>query len=203
MNQGSFPFAAPPSLPSRPAPAVPTGTDDAVLDWTRDPKGAVIVADWRYLLWRTVEGSTDTRVCLWGLCNPSKADAVDEDLTVTKCLGFAGRWGYGRVLVVNPLAYRGMPEKVAADAARGVDVVGPDNAAWVRWALAQADRIVVGWGMQTFLAETHVRTFLRDLPAGRELLCLGTTADGSPRHPSRLAYATPLSPYSPPWEKNQ
>ncbi|MGE0206149.1 MAG: DUF1643 domain-containing protein [Hyphomicrobiaceae bacterium] len=30
---------------------------------------------------------------------------------------------------------------------------------------------------------------------GRDLMCLGTNKDGSPRHPSRLAYDTPIVPW--------
>ena len=48
----------------------------------------------RYALWRTWDESKPTAmfVCL----NPSTADEVKNDPTVTRCIRYARDWGYGR-----------------------------------------------------------------------------------------------------------
>ncbi len=48
---------------------------------------------------------------LFGLLNPSKADAQLSDQTLRKGIGFAQRWGAGSVEFVNLYAYRATDPK--------------------------------------------------------------------------------------------
>src|SRR5258707_10232275 len=43
---------------------------------------------------------------LFVMLNPSTADGQGDDPTIRKCVGFAQRWGYDRMKVVNLFAYR-------------------------------------------------------------------------------------------------
>ena len=57
---------------------------------------------YRYVLWRIWDDRkpTLTFICL----NPSTANELRNDPTVNKIMGFAGRWGYGGIYLVNLFA---------------------------------------------------------------------------------------------------
>jgi hypothetical protein len=43
--------------------------------------------------------------------NPSTADETTDDPTVRRCVGFAKRWGYDRMVMLNAFAYRATDPK--------------------------------------------------------------------------------------------
>jgi hypothetical protein len=110
--------------------------------------------------------------------NPSTADKLADDPTIRRCIGVAGRWGFGRLVVTNLFAFRATgPGRLRAAA----DPVGPDN----DWALVElADRaaaILAAWGCHgACLGRARA---VRDLLGNRDLLFLGETRGGQPRHP--------------------
>lgn len=116
------------------------------------------------------------------LLNPSKADERRVDPTLARCIGFARAWGYGGLIVRNPFAFRATQP---AELAQCLDPVGPDNDAWLRQLLDDAPRVIVGWGVggKLYGRQAEVRQILRPHP---DVRCLGTTRDGSPRHPLYL-----------------
>lgn len=148
---------------------------------------------------------------VFAMCNPSTADAASDDATTRKCTGFAKRWGSGGWLIINPCALRSRHPGALLEAA---DPVGPQNLSYVLATLPseRVARVVLGWGsaMPKQLLKhcdalvTQLRGLAFEAAAagqGYELSCLGTTADGQPRHPLMLAYATPLVPWRPPPSK--
>lgn len=144
---------------------------------------------YRYRLIRAWDHSLP--MVTWVMLNPSTADAQRDDLTLTKCQGFARRWGFGGVVVINLYAWRETdPAKLVAHAAAGVDVVGPENDLHLRAVLTGAHLVVCAWGAHP-IARARVAAVLAMVPGGVACECLGRTAEGAPRHPSRLAYATP------------
>jgi hypothetical protein len=167
-------------------------------------RGAVLseCGRYRYRLWRHW-GDGDARVCFLML-NPSTADANVDDQTIRKCIGFARQWGqqscnpvYGAIDVVNLFAWRSTDPKGLLDVA---DPVGPDNDATIRLVLANAQRIVYAWGRHSPRVRAlvsgrlaHLAWVGRTMP-GFEIVTLGRCADGSPRHPVMLPYATTLEP---------
>ena len=52
--------------------------------------------------------------------------------------------------------------------------------------------VVAAWGALKTDVERVLADRVWELLAGRDVRSLGTTKDGSPRHPSRLAHATAL-----------
>jgi hypothetical protein len=149
---------------------------------------------YRYALtrrWREQPGGL-----LWIMLNPSTADAMKDDATIRKCMGFARRWGYGQITVVNLFAFRSTDPDALMVAN---DPVGPDNDHWIAKCAAEATGVAVGWGgsgppdmtckralaVQAILGESGVR----------EAVCIGFTATGMPRHPSRPPYASELAVY--------
>jgi len=113
---------------------------------------------------------------LWIMLNPSRADALVDDPTIRRCIGFARAWGYAEMEVVNLYAFRASePEALR----RHADPVGPDNDRHIAEALARAAQTIVAWGAFEWARERadHVLSLI---PSAR---CLGLTRAGFPRHP--------------------
>lgn len=148
---------------------------------------------WRYHLWREW-GDPANRVCFL-MANPSTADEVEPDHTITKCIGFAQRWSYGRLDVVNLFAWQSTEIR---NLLNPHDPIGPDNDATILRVCASAKRVVIAWGTHAPVRRlidargAAVRRLLADCktPVGH----LGVCKDGEPRHPLMLAYSTPFEP---------
>src|SRR5262249_19438175 len=97
---------------------------------------------YRYVLWRTWGGVGADYAAVVRL-NPSSADEKPGDPTVRRCVGFARRWGYGALCLVNLFALRATdPAALKAHAAP----VGPDNDRWLIEAARGAAVVVAAWG---------------------------------------------------------
>lgn len=161
------------------------------VDETAPDRSAVLSADalYRYSLVRTflpLDPAVDKGRACWQLCNPSTADALADDPTVRKGVGFALRWGYSSIEFVNRGAYRATKPQALLTVA---DPIGPDNPAHVLAAFARANLVIFAWG-KAWPAKRLDR--LSPVFADVEAYCLGRNGDGSPRHPLMLGYATPL-----------
>jgi hypothetical protein len=148
-------------------------------------KGAKISEDGRYryaLLRRWGDGPFVTFVML----NPSTADAEVDDPTIRRCIGFAKRWGFDALHVVNLFALRATDPR---ELAKADDPIGPENDLYLmRHALAEGP-MVAAWGAHPMARERAKaftdRMFVR-------WSALGTTADGYPRHPLYVRADAPL-----------
>jgi hypothetical protein len=121
--------------------------------------------------------------------NPSYADARRDDPTMWRVMGFAFRWGFGGVVMLNvyPFITPDM-DKLRAWAATdlpAVHIATGYNLDRVAGALELADLHVAAWG--NLPDPDDVSEFLYGLEAnlGREVdwHCLGTTNSGAPTHP--------------------
>lgn len=140
---------------------------------------------YRYSLTRRFSPG-DRTVVFVGL-NPSTADARVDDATIRKCVGFVRRWGADRLVMANVCAWRSRHPK---EMQRADDPVGPENEGRLRDLVASAEIVVAAWGQNKlpFRAQRLARWVL-GLP---NAYCLGTNADGTPRHPLFVPYDTPL-----------
>lgn len=133
----------------------------------------------------------------WAFCmlNPSKADAMRNDLTITRCCGFAEAGGAGGIVVVNLYAWRSTsPAELASQA----KPVGDQDDAFIWNACTAPGRIVVAaWGAHSFAQARAGRVTAMLQAAGVELQCLGVTKAGHPLHPSRLAASVRPVPWRP------
>lgn len=131
--------------------------------------------------------------------NPSTADAIVDDHTIRKDLGFAGVHGWSRIIKGNKFAWRA---KDVRELAQADDPVGPECDEYLRQIFAEADIIVPCWGPLSKLPKrlrgrwVVVAAMMR--AAGKPILCLGTAKDGQPLHTLTLAYSTTLVPWSEP-----
>ncbi len=132
------------------------------------------------------------------MLNPSTADALRDDPTIRRCIGFARAWGFGALEVVNLFAFRAThPSQLRAAA----DPVGPRNNRILRAALSRADAVVAAWGVHGSWGGRD-RAVLRLLSARKDQTwpapqCLGLTKQGHPRHPLYLPLNAARRPYEP------
>jgi hypothetical protein len=159
-------------------------------------KGATLSPNrlYRYHLYRTWDA--DLPHMVWLMLNPSTADAMTDDLTIAKCMGFARREGMGGIEVLNLFAYRAtVPSELLEAAGAGVDPEGDGNVDMWRVVLDAAAGtpgalVVAAWGASKPKGIISRALLTHDL--GNEWLCYGHTASRAPRHPSRLPYDTKL-----------
>lgn len=157
-------------------------------------KSAIIskCGTYRYELRRKIGDSL--KECLFIMCNPSTADANQDDPTIRRCIRFAQSWGCGELIVVNLFAYRvTKPDELL----KVTDPVGPENHTYVTRVADEVLNkygpyppgpgiIVCAWGtMGNFMdqGETVMGWLERK---DKPLYCLGITKDGNPKHPLYL-----------------
>ena len=113
------------------------------------------------------------------MLNPSTADATNNDPTLRRCLGFAERWGYGSLEVVNLFAYRATNPQ---DLKTASDPVGSLNDDYLMTAVSSARQTIVAWGNHGTLYN-RAEIVLEMLSSQFFLYCLGVTKTGQPKHP--------------------
>ncbi len=130
----------------------------------------------RYALWRTWDKSKGIAMFI-GL-NPSTADEVKNDPTVTRCINYAKRWGYGGMIMSNIFAFRATDPKVMKAA---IDPVGAENDKWLLKLAEEASIIMAVWGNHGEFKKRGKAVM--NLFEGIELHCLTMNKTGHPKHP--------------------
>jgi len=148
---------------------------------------------YRYSLTREVN-LLGEGVCLFGMHNPSKADAEINDPTIRRDIGFARAWGYRYLWVVNLGAYRATYPKDLQDVA---NPIGPENDHYMLEMAQCADLFVCAWGAGP-LAESRGQQVKNMLQGeGVKLHHLGLTKHGFPKHPLYLKADTQPQVWAP------
>ena len=155
---------------------------------------AVFSADgtYRYLLVRRWDQPGPAMTCL--MLNPSTADALADDPTIRRVLGFARREGAGTLNVVNLFALRATDPR---ELSRHPDPVGPHNDEFILRHCTPGARVLAAWGTGGQLRGRAAEVAGRLRDHGAQLVCLGVTAGGEPRHPLYVRANTPLASFSP------
>lgn len=131
----------------------------------------------------------------WIMLNPSTASALTDDATVRRCVGFAKSWKAGAIVIRNLFAWR---SRSPALLWKATEPVGPENDDWIRDLAQTPGQLVVAWGAFSNPRKgERVAEVLRIL-GDRQLLCLGTTDAGQPRHPLFVRADAKLVPWAPP-----
>lgn len=126
------------------------------------------------------------------MLNPSTADAELDDPTIRRCMGFAKREGFAGIVVGNVYALRSTDPRALLEAA---NPFGPENDRYLLQIAAEHDRIVCAWGANVI--ESHAKRAADALKFhGAQLVCLGTTMAGHPKHPLYVAANAPLIAWS-------
>ena len=146
---------------------------------------------YRYALWRHWDWQGHANCVMFIGLNPSTADETDNDTTISKCIGFAKKWGYGGIYMLNLFAFKATHP---SEMFRAAYPIGPGNDEALAYHRTRCGLIVAAWGAGPSKSE-HGWKWLHRVEdvkrvISKPLWCLGTTKDGSPRHPSRIGYAT-------------
>lgn len=142
---------------------------------------------YRYLLGR--QWHPDSACARWIMLNPSTAGASGDDPTSRKVRGFSEKRAGSYVIANLGALVSTDPRGLIAHA----DPIGPYNDAALGLVLGSAvGPLVAAWGRfpSKKLSNRFAVNALRIRSA--KPWCFGKTADGEPRHPLMLAYATPL-----------
>jgi hypothetical protein len=118
------------------------------------------------------------------MLNPSTADSEIDDPTIRRCMSFARRERFGGVGVMNLFAFRATSP---ADMKAAADPYGPhcaehlDN--MMRGASENGIPILAAWGAHGSYRNRAAMVKSGAKGWGARMICLGTTANGSPKHP--------------------
>lgn len=182
---------------------------------TRMRRKADLSADgvYRYSLWRQwlSPGGEPRPPVVWIGLNPSDANHLRDDPTAKRTAEFARGWGHHQQIIVNPFAYRAstptsLPRDLAAATGPLCDQAIDDAIALVGNVGFYHGKVIACWGSP---GEAWLASMLRArLPAieaiaRRRAVCLqaiGTTSDGSPKHPlARGRHRVPDEATPSPW----
>lgn len=155
-------------------------------------RGAVFSAcgRYRYRLWREWSGAAST--CTFVMLNPSTADAEKDDPTIRRCIGFAQRWGFGGIEVVNLFAWRSTdPEELKHVECPVTERAKPNRNFDAIWdAMNKSEMAVIAWGKPAGrfgVSAEMLDSLKRGWPL--KLRVLGFNADGTPKHPLMVPYS--------------
>lgn len=139
----------------------------------------------------------DGPTALWVMLNPSTADASEDDPTIRRCVSFSKREGCGRLAVVNLWPYRSTDPKALLTAD---NPSGTKNLQVVLGWLMEASIVVAAWGAWPLTNRHHTpaRIAVESLAErhGHDMVCLGTTKAGAPRHPLYVKGDQPFVSYA-------
>lgn len=134
---------------------------------------------------------------LFVMLNPSTADERVNDATISKCVGYARRWGYDGIDVANLYAFRETKPKLLWTArSLAIDIVGRSNDTFLTVLARQAwfagAPLVGAWGANAEVG--RVMAVMR-LPHFDRMQHLGQTKGGMPRHPLYLPNEAEPQPF--------
>jgi hypothetical protein len=144
---------------------------------------------YRYQLTRAWDSSLPR--IYWLMLNPSTADSIKNDHTITKVVKFSQIAGFGEATILNLFAYRTpYPQKLFEAHENGIDVIGPENDKFIGEPISVGSPVVAAWGNHGCFLNRGTE-ILELFP---QLLILDMTKQGQPAHPLRLPYKLPLRP---------
>ena len=123
------------------------------------------------------------------MLNPSTGDAEKDDQTIRRLTHFATRWGYGGLAIVNLYPLRASKPSVMWESEnRSHD----DNEKWLDAIIVAAEnngnKLLIAWGNDGAW-EREADLFIQRVKEQSktvELVTLGKTGHGNPRHPMAL-----------------
>ena len=143
--------------------------------------------EYRYELWRSIQEYGP--VLCWIMLNPSTADGSKDDPTIRRVVNFTRREGYSCAVVINLFALRSSAPILLRT---HPDPIGPENDVIIEKWVDYGCPIICAWGAG---GQKRAAEVLAGPLRNANLWCLGTTKDGSPRHPLYVRGDQPLVPF--------
>jgi len=132
---------------------------------------------YRYTLWRMWDLGKP-KVMFIGL-NPSTADEINNDPTVTRCINYSKSWGYGGMYMMNIFSFR---TTYPSELIKCKNPIGIDNDQWIKRISKEVDKCIGAWGNYGNLFNRS-EDILKIVP---NLYCLKINGTGEPAHPLYL-----------------
>ena len=129
---------------------------------------------YRYSLTRSWN-LTENYVLFIGL-NPSIADEMVDDPTLTRCINFAKDWGYGGLIMVNLFAYM---STYPSELKKIKLPIGKENNKYILKSHQKSQSTVVAWGNDCDFLERDKEV----LKIISNPMCLNINKSGQPAHP--------------------
>ena len=153
---------------------------------------------YRYRLWREWDRSRPTLAFL--MLNPSTADHLTDDPTITRCMSRAVAGKFGCLEVVNLFPLRATdPDELL----KHPDPVGPKRGSVtadgaILDVIERAHTVICAWGAHPAAAPraAEVMRLLSMAGMRNRLYHLGLNKDGSPKHPLYIAASTRPKPFT-------
>lgn len=149
-------------------------------DECRSGNGAIFdpTQTYRYALWRSWNSAPRVGFVL---LNPNQADGEYNDPTIRRCIGFAKRWGFGGLEVVNLFAHRAKTPQLLKQA---IEPIGQDNDRYLMTLPNRVEVIVLAWGNwgELWQRDRAVLPFFQI----QNVYSFGVTKLGHPKHPLYL-----------------
>ena len=131
------------------------------------------------------------------MLNASTADASINDPTITRCIGFGRRDGFGGLLVGNLYGLKSTDP-------RGLKLVsdpfGEDNdkalSDIAAYAVAHNVSVLCAWGVHGTYRNADARFLNIARHYGARLVCLGKTKGGHPKHPLYIRANQPFEAFN-------
>lgn len=155
---------------------------------------SAIISDcgkYRYRLERTValQGIT----VAWFGINPSTANGDMDDATIRKMVGFSRKLGAKTMIVGNCIPFRATDVSKIGKCSEEAMLLNYHHCAEI---IRDSAVVIPCWGAIRKVAP-HLRgavvvTKMQIVESHTQVLCLGTTKCGNPKHPLMLGYNTPF-----------
>lgn len=118
------------------------------------------------------------------MLNPSTADALLDDPTIRRCIGFAKSWNLGGIHVVNLFQLRATDPRELASG-KPLNPSSADDT--IISAMSYSETVIAAWGaMNGHLAYRAREVATLAKKRDKQLYALGLTKTGMPRHPLYL-----------------
>jgi len=161
------------------------GAETGAIFSTEDP------AVYRYFLWRMWDPNLPCLILI--MLNPSEADQISNDQTITVVLSRAKEEGFGAIAVINLFAWR---SKSPANMKKAESPVGPLNDQITSMLLSDKNQaILCAWGPHGTHRNRNEEVKCQIQRAGIVPLVINLSKNGEPGHPLYKQYAEKLRPW--------
>ncbi len=113
--------------------------------------------------------------------NPSAEDGELNNPTIRRCIGFAKRWGFGRLFITNLFSFKTSSPK---DLFNSENPIGNKNDYWLKKLSKKVDKVVLAYGNHGKFKNRHEEI----LKIIHDPYCIKKSKTGMPMHPLYLKY---------------
>jgi len=129
--------------------------------------------------------------------NPSTADETQNDPTITRCIGFARKWGFRKLVMMNIFAFRATQPWAMKNQKNPIGAVNDLRLLEIgRHCHARGGIVLAAWGTHGAHGDRGSVVQVMMAQADVPLFCLGRTSRGHPKHPLYVAGDTQPIPFA-------